>query len=479
MRNLLFNKHLPWAAGLLLWAGQSWAGPCWPGAAHPEGDSCANALTAAETQLTDTLAQVETMNSGERLSRLLSEQQQWLRQRDQQCRLPTMTKGPEHWRSKVLADGNTANCVINMDKQRVVALRQGYHPAEQGVSSLLAASQTNHQYPRVKSTLGDLLADSLTIPYGAFKAHYFDRYQPRTLVASDMVRDISVNYSGDSLHRIKAENFGGYWGGRFYFASTSVNTLSITQNWGKTRVIIDKTLVFEGNNNLKVPYTFTPGDHLIEVEFLSGSEEAKLDIDFGINDETLAVDELKQRLSGPQFLHAKVIYVGVQESSDSRERRLKVNLQPNNQPVILLLNAYGVVHWQLDNPHKVQIKAIAYGSANKGSSLSGSIDANTVKLELNDRISGHDQGASCDCSKGRFSCSSEGLPRIIARVKELTGKNLYGFSGQHATAAINTPELLITPTVLAEAESALRAVAAKRAQCQPDGWRPGDGVKLN
>ena len=154
------------------------------------------------------------------------------------------------------------------------------------------------------------------------------------------------------------------------------------------------------------------------------------------------------------------------------------------QPVVrneisgMLLNAYGVVHWQIDNPHKVQIKAIAYGSANKGSSLSGSIDANSVKLELDDRISGHDQGTSCDCSKGRFNCSSEGLPRIIARVKELTGKNLYGFSGQHATAAIKTPELLITPTVLAEAESALRAVAAKRAQCKPDGWRPGDGIKL-
>lgn len=408
------------------------------------------------------------MNSGERLSRLFSEQQQWLRQRDQQCRLPTVHT-PEHWCSKVLADGNSANCVITMNNARVVALRQGYHPAEQGIPSLLAASQTNHQYPKVKSTLGDLLADPLSIPYGTFKAHYFNHQQPRTLVASEMINNIDINYSGDRLHRIKAEQFGGYWAGRFYFPQTSVNALSINQNWGQSRVIIDKALIFEGNNNLKVPYTFTPGDHLIEVEHLSGSEDAKFSIDFGIRDETLAVDELKKRLSGPQFLHGKVIYVGVQESSDSRELRVKVELQANDKPIILLLNSYGVVHWQLANPHQVQIKAIAYGSTHKGSSLSGNVDAHTVKLALKDRISGHDQRASCDCSQGRFSCSSEGLPRIIARVKELTGKNLYGFSGQRSASTINTPELLITPTVLAEADSALRAVATKRSQCQPDG----------
>ena len=132
----------------------------------------------------------------------------------------------------------------------------------------------------VITTWGDTLNPSNQVPSGRFKAFYFNSQQPRDVIASALVDDVGISYAWSEFHNIRSEDFGAYWVGRFHVAQPATRIANISQSWSKTRIIIDKKVVYEGGSDARVPYTLSQGDHLIEVEFLNNWHTTGLAVDF-------------------------------------------------------------------------------------------------------------------------------------------------------------------------------------------------------
>lgn len=321
----------------------------------------------------------------------------------------------------------TENCGINssgnletvstsgLDTARKFCLKRFAEVRVNDLSSRLrraktdAAAYSSKDYPDVPSTLGDRLNPGGKAPLGRFAAYYLRSGTPAALVATDTVDEVSINYPWDQFHGIKSEDFEGYWVGKFRYKVETPVQIMVDQSWSRTRVIVDRKLIYEGGSNARVPFVFSPGTHKVEVEYINNWHTTGLTVAFAEASLPVNRGELSGRLRAFVPEDAVVQHVAVYESG-SLDNTILLTLEPSSVPVILALSSYSAVRWVINNPQKVDVRAIVYGSYAPGVRIQMKGDAKDVpRLLLEGGLGSYDAAPRCHCVGGLFHCEGGSL----------------------------------------------------------------------
>lgn len=173
-----------------------------------------------------------------------------------------------------------------------VALLIGFCPARDGVATIYKCvspegSVKFQDYPcpannastqgleeiakdAVKTLLGGIrLNPGGDLPENSFKAYYFNVTRPSEPIATEIVREVRINYRADRFHHIPSPDFMGYWVGRFTFPQATKVWLTLSQSKALSKVSVDGRKVYEGGGNPNQAIEFSKGSHKIEIEHLN------------------------------------------------------------------------------------------------------------------------------------------------------------------------------------------------------------------
>lgn len=278
------------------------------------------------------------------------------------------------------------------------------------------------------------------IPIQAFRAYYFDERLAGKVKRTDIVDRPAVNFTNTEYFGIPGDNFGAYWIGFFDYADTTNILINVYQGRAESKIIIDGEIIPkaapEGHSKYKktIPYTFTPGRHKIEVQFVSNYfsvsflvnilPEAKIH-----NDETLA--EIIANISNPT-----IWYCGAYES-DKIDMSAKITLKKSKNPVVLFLSSYQPVVWKLMNSDQFDLHTVVLSSYGPMSSIEHAHD--NVQVLYYDSLPYVYELIPDSSSSG----SRKSFKNIAYKIQSLTGKKPTGFSGKYGLTSITIPESIL------------------------------------
>lgn len=333
----------------------------------------------------------------------------------------------------------TVLCVLAMLLQPCVAVAEGFvsgfgqPPAHNARDSSMGGQVTGW---------GKHLNKDGDIPTGKFKAFYFDRTNKQTPPVQEIVDNVSVQ-GGFYTKGIKSGNFAAYWVGRFEFDETTTKTFYFNISWSSARLIIDGKFVRKRSEG--TVYTFKPGAHVIEVEYINNwhtvgfgmrMKDAEPDGPHRFATEDEVVELFREMNDHKYELHVAAVY-----ESANGDASLDVNIAAQETPVVLWLNSYEGVGWRIQNPHDTPLLAVVYASYSKASDLEG-VSEYVPVLAFNKWTSMHNvKFRSCSCSGGHFHCEvKKDLLQINAEFEGLYGKSIDAYAGGYKAAELTPAE---------------------------------------
>ena len=322
---------------------------------------------------------------------------------------------------------------------------------------------------KAKSTWGKYLNPKNIIPKGRFQAIYINTNNPKKVVASEVVENVSVNYAYNKFHAIESQHFGGYWVGNFYYPKETKKMIYVSQSRATTRVIIDGYVVYDGENRGGVPYTFTKGEHKIEVEYLNHWHTTRVSVKIMKKVVKYNRTELQEALEKIVTKDTKFNYVGVHES-DNKKNSITLRVQKSIEPVVLLLRSQRAIRWKISNALGAKIQAIVVYSSSPESDVSGDIKGVKIfhtkfSIGRGDRSGIPNPSKKCICIAGHYSCSSaEGFTADV--VPQMFSRKVSGFSGKYRTNILSVPEIEMTSRVKREIKDYQDKVSKMRKRCE-------------
>lgn len=348
---------------------------------------------------------------------------------------------------------------------------KAYKEYQKNKLPLAIISPSYNSAPKVpreaKTTWGKQLNPKNKVPKNKFKAFYINTKYPNKIVASEYTDKVSINYPYNKFHGIDSQDFGGYWVGDFTYDKETIQEISIAQSWSKTRIIIDGTVIYEGGNNTKMPYTFSKGKHRIEIEYINNWHTTGFMVTIKSKEKVHTIKEVKQILADKSSKKSKVLHVGVYESR-KKDQSIDLLLEKQDDPVVLLLSSYESVEWVIQNPHKVKIEAIIYSSHRPGVEIKGEIPKDIPIIAYAKRFGTYSTEKKCSCHGAIFHCSGSNGLEMIETIESLTDKKVLGFSGQYGTKSLMVPEVMITDQWKAEQKEAAIEIESQRKACQKE-----------
>lgn len=317
---------------------------------------------------------------------------------------------------------------------------------------------------KVQRTWGDYLNPSGTAPVNKFRAFYLDMQHPKKVVASEIVETVGVNYPWKEFHNIDAKHFGAYWVGNFVFDQDKKMNVALSLSWAKARLIIDGLLVYEGGNSVEIPYLFKRGKHKVEVEYINNWHTVGFAMHITPFKKRYAFDTLKKIFSSVTEPYERW-YVGVYESSDMHHH-MKLVVDKSDRAVVLFLQSYETMIWEIDNKKGTKIVAVVVGRSKPGSEVLGDIQ-NIPIYYTKSRIGGAHQlyPDDCHCTSGIFHCEGSGIKSVNNTIEYLTGKKVSGFSGRYKADLLRVPEVVLNEEKYAEIEKKLEEIEERRKSC--------------
>jgi hypothetical protein len=285
---------------------------------------------------------------------------------------------------------------------------------------------------------GEYLNPGGSAPLGSFRVFYINTQRPHEVVASETVPDVSINYSWAEFHDIKSEDFGAYWVGRIDYKAPAARIIEVSQSWAHSRISVDRKVVYEGGQDARVPFTFSKGRHLIEVEFINNWHTTAFHAGFEAESMPLSRAEVASRLEAGGVAGAPAHFVGVYESS-ARDMSVTLGLQPTDAPVVLVLSSYDSVNWVVEPGAAASVKAVVFSSLKPGSAVHGVDRRKTLVLPAAGWIEGFRVEQRCDCVGGVFHCESGNLKNVIADTESLTRAKVASFSGKYSADHFDLP----------------------------------------
>lgn len=329
-------------------------------------------------------------------------------------------------------------------------------PANEGAPAVLAAART----------WGAVLNPTGAVPPAGFKAIYISTQNPRQIVASEIVPEVAINYAYADFHGIKSEDFGAYWVGRMTFAEAQSRIIEVAQGWSKARVIVDGRVVYEGGENARTPFTFTEGEHLVEVEYVNNWHTTSFRVAFSDTTEPMGADRIRAELERRKLKDAEVHYVGLYDTN-SKDLSVRVNIASSPRPIVLVLSSYEAVKWVLEEANPGTVRAIVHGSFTPGSQVTG-VDTRRVPiLRYQGRIGTYDLKPRCACHAAHYHCENSGtLLTTLGEVEKLTGAPLASFNGAYSAVRFFVPGRIVTAELKAEVRAANEQEDSNRQRCR-------------
>lgn len=320
---------------------------------------------------------------------------------------------------------------------------------------------------KAKSTWGQYLNLSKTIPTNKFKAFYIDTNHPKKLIASEIVDKVAVNYPWKDFHNIDAKNFGGYWVGNFVFSKTKEQELSISQSWARTRIIIDGMVVYEGGSNKEFKHTFTKGKHKIEVEYVNNWHTVGFMFTMKDKEKLYSISEIQKELQNKTSKSSVVVFAGAYESK-RKDQSITLKIAKNKKPIILVLNSYDAVRWIIKNPYKVKIEAIVYAAYKPGIEITGDISKSIPMYHSQRHIGSYKMKRSSTCINGgaNFHCDGTKPLKVLQNIENATGKKVFGYSVTYGMDTVILPNTLINKEKIAEFTELEKGNEQARKSCQ-------------
>lgn len=322
----------------------------------------------------------------------------------------------------------------------------------------------NEGLEKAKNTWGNYLNPDGIIIDNRFIAFYLNMQNPKKVVATEVTDAISVNYSWKEFHNIDAQHFGAYWIGSLVFDKDRKMQIALSLSWAKVRVIIDGLLVYEGRGSAEIPFLFKRGKHKVEVEYINNWHTVNFTMHILPFHKQYDQNALKKELSrfGDGY---DVWYVGMHESGNVRNRTM-LSVQKSKRSVVLFLQSYRPVVWNIQNKYDTKIDAIVVGKSKPGSEVLGITHdipiyyadfwlANTNELYPN----------HCNCTSGTFHCEGSGIESVNNTLVSLTGKKANGFSGKYKAKLLKVPEVILDDTKYTEIKKKLKEIEEKRKAC--------------
>ncbi|PKR87899.1 hypothetical protein CXZ10_17390 [Pleomorphomonas diazotrophica] len=286
---------------------------------------------------------------------------------------------------------------------------------------------------RIRSTWGKALNPSHQVPANGFKAIYIDRRNPRTIVFQENVDSIAINYAWNDFHNIESPNFAAYWVGRLNYSAPTTKKISVSQGWAKSRIFIDGEMVFDDADETSFVHNFTPGEHVIEVEYINNWHTTEYKVTIEDNAKSWTKAEVAEffRTNGDRSAH--VYYAGIYESG-AKGMSLKLSPPQEGKPVILWLSSYAAVDWRIASEDNVL--AVVLSSHAPGSTVSGTKVNNLIHLKEWEGT--YTPTPDCSCVQGLFHCEGQGdLNAIADDLRKITGLELSGYTVTYKAEALS------------------------------------------
>jgi hypothetical protein len=318
---------------------------------------------------------------------------------------------------------------------------------------------------KAKNSWGDYLNRDGYIPTNEFKAFYIDTNNPKKVVSTEIVKDISINYSYKNFLNIDSHKFAGYWVGYLEFTKDEEKTFYIDQSRSKTRVIVDGYVLYEGNYRVEVNYDFKKGKHKVEIEFMNDWHTTDLFVKILPKIEKFTKKEIKEKLSYLKNRDYELWYVGVYESKNS-DHSIDLTILPSNKPLVLLISSKAAT-WNIKNPYNTKIEAIVVSGYNIGINITGDIPKDAKVLYSNEYITyGYQLEKKCVCHSGsHFHCSGNNIIDN-KNFKYIFGKNPTGFTGQYGAKSLMVPNIVLDDKKYLEFEQNKLKIEKQRNECK-------------
>lgn len=311
-----------------------------------------------------------------------------------------------------------------------------------------------------------LIKSDREIPSGQFRAFYLDDSDLSDPIYEEVVDRMGIsyfNYDDENVFEIDPETLAAYWIGELSFSEEVEKEINISQSWSEVRLIIDDEIVYHGKDEQIIPFTFSRGSHVVEVEFLN---------DWHTTDVSVTIDDPLNELNGDQVRseldqllvdqsEVEVWYVGVY-GVDSLHRDVEVKLSETSKPIVLLLSSHSNVYWNIDSNDQ-DLAAVIYSSYEPGTQLLG-LSSEIPTYYLGDgEVSYRSERLTykgvpserCVVENYNSRCRSQyrDFLEMVRRVEALSGHKVTGFGGSYEVDRITLPETDVTDEFVAEIEA--------------------------
>jgi hypothetical protein len=319
---------------------------------------------------------------------------------------------------------------------------------------------------KAESTWGTIFNPAGDAPLDAFKAYYINTDRPRVVIAQEQVSDVAINYAWDEFHGIKSEDFGAYWVGRMRFKAPQTRLIGVNQSQSKTRIVIDGMVVFEGSQDASVPFEFSKGEHLVEVELTNNWHTTELRVAFGKNSVPLSKAQLRGELERRGIRDVDVHYVGLYESK-AKDLSVTLNVGPLERNTVLVLSSYSAIKWIVAGRTDKKLRAIVIASSSPGGEVIGVNEQRTAVLPHRGMIGSYTFAPTCHCTAGKYYCeTSDTLLSTRKSVEEIANGRMVGFTVAYGATTVSIPDKTVTEATLEQSRQEFEADTTKRQQCE-------------
>lgn len=273
------------------------------------------------------------------------------------------------------------------------------------------------------------------VPLNKFKAFYFNTKDPTKVIYNETIDTISVNYVLDDFKNIKSEDFGAYWIGIFEYSEDTITTISISQSWAQTRLIIDGYEIYKGENtNQEIDINLSKGKHTIEIEYINNWHTVTYSAKFLPKINYISISDLSKKFTN---MNDSNIWVASIYRSNTTEQDVKLNLNDNSKPTILFLLSYEATHWVISNSQNIDLIVISSYSPISTVSMS---DPNIKTYYVKNLPYIYQFIPNCSIAGARYHCESNNFVQLVNTVQSISGSKPNGFSVTYSTDKLDVPE---------------------------------------
>lgn len=308
------------------------------------------------------------------------------------------------------------------------------------------------------------------IPTGAFKAYYFDIFNPGQPKFNGIVEDVSINSSGRSKvnststarldeYGIIPENFGAFWIGKIALEEDKEMEIHIDSSNASSRVLIDDVVVKARKISLK------KGLHKIEIEHVNNWHTYGFSFTLTETQKVLAYEVLKEQLENilPKRVHTA--YVGVYDSKNS-DNSIILNVENVGRPIFMILSSYRAVNWVIEGPGAKDVQALLISSLKSKSKIKGNVQQEVPKIYFPMWSYTYLLESKCECQGGGYYCSSKALFDTIDYIKTITGQKINSFTGNYNAKSFMVPESIIDRKQLKILKKVAKENLLAQAKCE-------------